>query len=87
MLEQIHPNHLSRGTRREVAIILGVPTAPNHMIRAKCHEETLKLYPKITIVAKGIDNDEIEIAREQAAAIMQAHPNLKAGLRAMPQVQ
>lgn len=77
MLEQKHPDHLSRGIRREVAIMLGVPTAPNHMIRARCHEETLKLYPKITIVAKGIDNDEIEIAREQAAAIMQAHPNLK----------
>lgn len=65
------------GEEGEVAIMLGVPTAPNHMIRARCHEETLKLYPKITIVAKGIDNDEIEIAREQAAAIMQAHPNLK----------
>lgn len=65
------------GHEGEVAIMTGVPTAPNHMIRARCHEETLELYPGITIVAKGIDHDEIEIARDQAAAIMKAHPKLK----------
>lgn len=61
----------------EVAIMMGVPTAPNHMIRAQCHEEVFNQYPDIELVAKGIDNDEIETAQEQAAAIMQAHPNLK----------
>ena len=65
------------GGKGEVAIMMGVPTAPNHMIRAQCHEEVFNKYPDIKLVAKGIDNDEIEIAQEQAAAIMQANPNLK----------
>ena len=33
--------------------------------------------PKIKLVATGIDNDDIETAQKQAAAIMQANPNLK----------
>ncbi len=65
------------GGKGEVAIMRGVPTAPNHMIRARCHEETLKLYPDIRIVARPYDHDEIKIAREEAARIMRAFPNLK----------
>ncbi len=65
------------GGKGEVAIMMGVPTAPNHMIRAKCHEGVFNKYPDIKLVAKGIDNDEIETAQEQAATIMQANPNLK----------
>lgn len=61
----------------EVAIMMGVPTAPNHAIRAECHEKTFAKYPDIKLVAKGIDNDDIETAQKQAAALMQAHPNLK----------
>ncbi|UCF93373.1 MAG: substrate-binding domain-containing protein [Desulfobacterales bacterium] len=61
----------------EVAIMMGVPTAVNHKIRAECHEQLFAQYPDIKLVAKGIDNDEIETAQKQAAAIMQAHPNLK----------
>lgn len=61
----------------EVAIMQGVPTAPNHAIRAGCHEKTFTKYPGIKLVARGIDNDNIETAKQQAAAIMQAHPNLK----------
>ena len=65
------------GGKGEVAIMMGVPTAPNHAIRAQCHEKTFARYPEIKVVAKGIDNDDIETAQKQAAAIMQAHPNLK----------
>ena len=61
----------------EVAIMMGVPTAPNHALRAKVYEELFPKYPDIKVVAKGIDNDDIETAQKQAAAIMQAHPNLK----------
>lgn len=61
----------------EVAIMMGVPSAPNHKIRADCHQKVFSQYPKIKVVATGIDNDDIEQAQKQAAAIMQAHPNLK----------
>jgi ribose transport system substrate-binding protein len=61
----------------EVAIMMGVTTAPNHMIRGQCEEEVFKQHPGIGLVAKGIDNDSIETAQKQAAAIMEAHPNLK----------
>jgi ribose transport system substrate-binding protein len=65
------------GGKGEVAIMMGVPTAANHKIRAECHEKLFKQHPDIKLVAKGIDNDEIETAQKQAAAIMQANPNLK----------
>jgi ribose transport system substrate-binding protein len=61
----------------EVAIMMGVPTAPNHAIRADCHKKVFAQYPNIKVVATGIDNDDIETAQKQAAAIMQANPNLK----------
>ena len=61
----------------EVAIMQGVPTAPNHRIRAETYREVFKKYPKMKVVAEGIDNDDIETAQKEAAAIMSAHPNLK----------
>lgn len=65
------------GGQGEVAIMQGVPTAPNHAIRADCHRKVFAESPGIKVVAEGIDNDSIETAQQQAAAIMQAHPNLK----------
>ena len=65
------------GGEGEVAIMMGVPTAPNHSIRAECHREVFAEHEGITVVAEGIDNDSIEIAQQQAAAIMQANPDLK----------
>ncbi|QEN88505.1 sugar ABC transporter substrate-binding protein [Labrys sp. KNU-23] len=61
----------------EVAIMMGVPTAPNHAIRAECHRKVFAENPGIKVVAEGIDNDSIETAQQQAASIMQAHPDLK----------
>ena len=65
------------GEEGEVALMLGVPTAPTHKTRADCGTAALAEYPGIELVAQGIDNDSIEKAQEQAAAIMQANPNLK----------
>jgi ribose transport system substrate-binding protein len=65
------------GGEGEVAIMLGVPTAVNHRIRAECHERLFQEHPGIKVVAKGIDNDDIDTAREQAKAIMAAHPQLR----------
>ncbi|MFJ6324702.1 MULTISPECIES: substrate-binding domain-containing protein [unclassified Rhizobium] len=65
------------GGQGEVAIMQGVPTAPNHSIRADCHRKVFAEHPGIKVVAEGIDNDSIETAQQQAAAIMQANPNLK----------
>ena len=60
----------------QVAIMMGVPSAPNHAIRAECHREVFAEYPNIEVVAEGIDNDDIQVAQQQAAAIMQANPEL-----------
>lgn len=65
------------GGEGEVAIMLGVPTAVNHRIRAECHERLFQEHPGIKLVAKGIDNDDIDRAQEQAKAIMAAHPQLR----------
>ncbi|TLU71559.1 substrate-binding domain-containing protein [Lichenicoccus roseus] len=64
------------GGKGEVAIMMGVPTAPNHAIRARCHQAVFAKNPGIKVVATGIDNDNIETAQKQASAIMLAHPNL-----------
>lgn len=60
----------------EVAIMMGVPTAPNHAMRAACEKKVFAKYPDIKLVATGIDNDSIETGQKQASAIMQAHPDL-----------
>ncbi len=64
------------GGRGKVAIMQGVPTAPNHRIRYECHKQVFQNYPAIELVGEGIDNDNIEQAQEQATAIMKAHPDL-----------
>lgn len=64
------------GEKGEVAIMQGVPTAPNHRIRYEAHKACFSKYPEITVVAEGIDNDSIQTAQDQAASIMAAHPNL-----------
>lgn len=61
----------------EVAIMQGVPTAPNHRHRAEVHREVFAKYPKMKVVAEGIDNDDIETAQKEAARIIAAYPNLR----------
>lgn len=68
------------GGQGEVAIMQGVPTAVNHRLRAECHERLLQQHPEMKLVAKGIDNDSIATAHEQAKAIMAEHPQLQGWL-------
>jgi len=63
--------------RGEVAIMQGVPTAPNHAIRFRCHQEVFRRYPGIQVVATPSDQDSIATAEQQALATMKAHPALR----------
>ena len=64
------------GGQGEVAIMRGVPTAPNHAIRAECHRKLFANYPGIKVVASPADNDNVETAQQLALATMQQHPQL-----------
>jgi ribose transport system substrate-binding protein len=65
------------GGQGEVAIMRGVPTAPNHAIRAECQRKLFANYPGIKVVASPADNDNVETAQQLALATMQQHPQLK----------
>jgi ribose transport system substrate-binding protein len=60
----------------KVAIMQGFPTAPNHKERYDTYIEYLADYPDITVVDGGIDNDDIETAQQQGAAVLAANPDL-----------
>lgn len=64
------------GGKGKVAIMVGVPTAPNHTQRFDAQKAILEQYPDIEIVDGGIDNDSIETAQSQAAAVIAANPDL-----------
>ncbi len=61
----------------KVAVMQGVPTAPNHAERYQSHLDTLAKYPGIQVIDGGIDNDSVEEAQTQAAAVLAANPDLK----------
>jgi len=65
------------GYSGKVALMQGFPTAPNHKERYEAQTAVLKQYPDITVVDGGIDNDEIETARQQALSVLESHPDLK----------
>jgi ribose transport system substrate-binding protein len=64
------------GYAGKVALMQGYPTAPNHKQRYEAQMAVLRKYPAITIVEGGIDNDDIETARQQASAVLESHPDL-----------
>lgn len=66
---------LIRGAGK-VAVMQGYPTAPNHRERYEAQLAVLRKYPDITVVDGGIDNDDIETARQQASAVLELHPDL-----------
>jgi ribose transport system substrate-binding protein len=59
-----------------VAIMQGFPSAPNHKERYEAQITALKKYPGIKIVNGGIDNDDIAIAKRQAAIVLESNPDL-----------
>ncbi len=65
------------GYAGKVAVMQGYPTAPNHRERYEAQMAVLKKYPDITVVDGGIDNDDIETARQQASAVLESHPDLR----------
>jgi ribose transport system substrate-binding protein len=65
------------GGRGKVAIMQGVPTAPNHEARYQYYWTYFKEnYPNITCIQGGVDNDDIQTAQQQAAATIAANPDL-----------
>lgn len=64
------------GYSGKVAVMQGFPTAPNHRERYLVQLEVLKKHPGISVVDGGVDNDDIETARRQAAAVLRSHPDL-----------
>jgi len=64
------------GCAGKVAVMQGYPTAPNHKERYDAQIAVLGKYPGITVVGGGIDNDDIETARQQASAVLESHPDL-----------
>ncbi len=55
----------------------GFPTAPNHRQRYEAQLAVLRECPGITVVDGGVDNDSIEQAKAQAAAVLATHPGLR----------
>lgn len=64
------------GYEGKVAVMQGFPSAPNHAERYQAHLDTLAKYPDIEVIEGGIDNDNLEEAQSQAAAVLAANPDL-----------
>jgi ribose transport system substrate-binding protein len=64
------------GGTGKVAIMQGVPTAPNHRIRFGAHQAVFARHPGVTVVAQPIDHDDIAIAEQEARKVLEAHPDL-----------
>jgi len=65
------------GGKGKVAVMQGFPTAPSHKQRYDLFKELVpKLYPNVELIEGGVDNDDMETARQQAAATIAANPDL-----------
>ena len=64
------------GAKGKIAVMQGYPTAPNHKARYDAQLTVLKKYPDIRIVDGGTDNDDIDVAKQQALAVLEKHPDL-----------
>jgi ribose transport system substrate-binding protein len=63
--------------RGKVAVMRGFPSAPNHKERYEAQVAVLKRHTGISIVDGGSDNDDIETAEREAAAVLGANPDLR----------
>lgn len=63
-------------SQTDIAVMQGAPTAPNHAERYQAHLDALAKYPDIQVIDGGIDNDNVETAQSQAAAVLAANPDL-----------
>ena len=54
----------------------GAPSAPNDAERYQAHLDALAKFPDIEVIDGGIDNDNVETAQSQAAAVLAANPDL-----------
>lgn len=61
----------------EVAVMRGVPDAPNHRQRYEAQLAVLAEFPQITVVDGGVDHDDIATARAEADAVIASHPELR----------
>lgn len=65
------------GGKGKVAVMQGVPAAPNHRERYEAQLAILNTYPDIVVVDGGVDNDDIGTAQQQATDVLAAHPDLE----------
>lgn len=65
------------GEEGQVAVMQGVPSAPNHNQRYEAYISYLEQFPNIEIIDGGISNDSVEEAQQQASAVIAANPDLK----------
>jgi ribose transport system substrate-binding protein len=65
------------GYEGQVAALTGTIGAPSHEQRIEGFEEVMAKYPKIEVVARQRDNDELEKAITMTENIIQRYPKLK----------
>jgi ribose transport system substrate-binding protein len=65
------------GNEGKVAVMQGFPTAPNHKQRYEAQLAILKTYRHVSIVDGGVDNDDIQTAKQHAAAVLASNPDLR----------
>jgi ribose transport system substrate-binding protein len=63
--------------RGKVAIMKGVPTAPNHQQRYEAQYAALSRHPGIVIVEGGTDYDDIDLAEQEAERTLSTHQDLR----------
>ena len=61
----------------EVATLEGTPGAPSHEQRIAGFDEVMAKYPRIKIVARQRDRDDLDTAAKQAEGFLQKFPSLK----------
>jgi ribose transport system ATP-binding protein len=61
----------------EVATLEGTPGAPSHEQRIQGFDRVMAAYPRIKVVARHRDHDDLDTARKLAEAFLQKFPSLR----------